>query len=251
MTSHAVTNPFRIIEADEIRQDLASRREAKFVLHGMDVGRLRSLLSGQLRAQVHNEKVSTVRSVYFDDPSFSACHANLDGVGLRRKVRIRWYDALQPGDHFFFEIKWRNNRVTGKHRWEIRSEIPLADVPLLAAREHLQSMIPTDHQANVFGYSDPVMIVEYKREHYVSLDKVFRFTIDYDLKFYDLYGRRNFQFSFPSSCDDFLVLEAKFPPGCDGELRQLLYPFAPRIGSSSKYVQGCRTLGLVRENETD
>jgi hypothetical protein len=95
------------------------------------------------------------------------------------------------------------------------------------------------------------MIVEYKREHYVSLDKVFRFTIDYDLKFYDLFGRRRFAFNFPTCCHNFLILESKFPPGRDAELSHLLHPFAPRVGSSSKYVQGCRQLGLVRESETD
>ena len=249
MISTVSTNPFRLVAADTVRADLATRREAKFSLHGMDVGRLRSLLSGQLRAQVHNERVSVVRSVYFDDAVFSACHANLDGVALRRKVRIRWYDSLKPGKSFFFEIKWRNNRISGKHRWEIAADIPLVDIPLKTAREHLQKLLPDEHQANSIGYSEPIMLVEYQREHYVSLDQKFRFTIDYDVKFYDLFGRRSLSFSFPASYESFLVLEAKFPPGCDSELRNLLYPFAPRIGSSSKYVQGCRLLGFVKKTD--
>jgi hypothetical protein len=247
--SPGVANPFRVIETGTVRKDLESRREVKFVLPGMDVGRLRSLLDCQLRSQVHNEKISTVRSVYFDDPGFSSCHANLDGVGRRRKVRVRWYDSLAPGKSFFFEIKWRNNRITGKHRWEIASDVPLVDVPLRAAREHLQTLIPEEFQAQAYRYSEPIMLVEYKREHYVSMDKMFRFTIDYDLKFYDLFGRQNFSFSFPTVYEDFVVLEAKFPPGKDAGLCSLLYPFAPRVGSSSKYVQGCRLLGLVRETD--
>jgi hypothetical protein len=249
MTSTTSANPFRLIKAETERKDLETRREAKFVLHGMDVGRLRSLLDCQLRSQVHNEQVSTVRSVYYDDAGFSACHANLDGVGKRRKVRVRWYDSLEPGKSFFFEIKWRNNRITGKHRWQIEADVPLVDIPLRAAREHLQMLLPEEHQAHAIGYADPIMLVEYKREHFVSLDKMYRFTIDYDLKFYDLFGRENFSFHFPTSSEDFLVLEAKFPPGCDAGLSNLLYPFAPRVGSSSKYVQGCRMLGLVRETD--
>jgi hypothetical protein len=41
------------------------------------------------------------------------------------------------------------------------------------------------------------------------------------------------------------VLEAKGPQGFEEEVKELLYPFAPRMGSCSKYVHGCQQLGLV------
>ncbi len=74
------------------------------------------------------DDISTVNSVYFDDAALSTCQANLDGLGRRNKVRIRWYDTPQPGHSFFFEIKWRDNRVTGKHRLQMRASERLSEL---------------------------------------------------------------------------------------------------------------------------
>jgi VTC domain len=110
---------FTVLDQTEKRLDLAERREVKFVLTGSDIGTLRRVLETNTRRQIHNHEVSTVRSVYFDDARLSACQANLDGLGIRRKLRLRWYDQLMPGHEGYLEIKWRNNRVTGKHRMHV------------------------------------------------------------------------------------------------------------------------------------
>ena len=65
------TGLFNVIGEDASRKDLAVRRETKFILPNADVGKFRRLLEGNGRRLVHNEPVSTVRSVYFDDPSLS------------------------------------------------------------------------------------------------------------------------------------------------------------------------------------
>ena len=85
---------FHIIEDDAaLRAHLARRVEVKYPFPGGDIGKLRSVLASNCRRVAYNEAVSTVRSVYFDDGLMSACRANLDGVGSRRKVRIRWPHA--------------------------------------------------------------------------------------------------------------------------------------------------------------
>ena len=113
---------FELIDDGTTRHDLTSRREIKYALVDTDVGKLRRLLEANCRRLIHNDEISVVRSIYFDDACLSSCRANLDGLGARRKLRLRWYDSLRPGTKFFVEIKWRDNRVTGKHRLEIRSE---------------------------------------------------------------------------------------------------------------------------------
>ena len=94
---------FEIVDA-ETREDLVSRREVKYAIENVDVGKLRQLLDGNCNRLVHNHPVSRVRSIYFDDAQLSACRANLNGLSARRKFRIRWYDTLQPQNDFFFEI---------------------------------------------------------------------------------------------------------------------------------------------------
>ncbi len=240
---------FRIVDSGEMRDDLASRNEVKYSLFGADAGKLRSLLEVNLQRQVHNDEVSEVRSIYFDDQRLSCGHANVDGLANRRKLRIRWYDSLQPGRDFFIETKWRRNRLTGKRRLQIYSDRPLSELSYPQIRGEFTRVLSDEDVAQVWRFPDPVMVVEYRREHFVSRDGKVRLTLDCDLKIYNQMGRCSISMRFGEACPGFLVLEAKVAPGGDSVLRRLLHPFSARVGSSSKYVQGCRALGLISESE--
>lgn len=240
--------PFQVIDAGSTRRDLTSRSEIKYALPQMDVGKLRRLLETNCRRLIHNERISTVRSIYFDDARLSACRANLDGLGSRRKLRLRWYDSLRPGTDFFFEIKWRDNRLTGKHRLEVRAGRPLADLSYSQIRRGLEAAVPEGLIPDLLRYSDPIIVVQYKREHFASDDGL-RLTLDYDLTYYDQTGKPAVSTSFPRRLEGFVVVEGKTPVGREVELRRWLHPFSPRIGRCSKYVHGCCQLGLIRGSE--
>ena len=239
------SDTFHLVGEDTSRQDLASRREVKFRLPGADVGKLRSLLECNGRRLVHNEPVSTVRSIYFDDVRLSDCQDNLAGISCRKKVRLRWYDSLAPGDALFFEIKLRDNRVVGKHRLEFRPGQPLSGLTYRQIVNQLVDILPPRHVADLLKRSEPIVIVEYKREQFASPDGRLRVTLDYDLAFYDQTGKQSISTSFPHRMPDMFVLEAKGPQGFEQEVKELLYPYKPRIGACSKYVHGCQQLGLV------
>lgn len=234
-----------LIDESEARRDLAERRETKFVFENVDVSTIRSFLQGNTKRQVHNEPVSTVRSIYFDNVQMSACHANLDGLGVRRKLRLRWYDQPRPGKECYLEIKWRDNRVTGKHRLRIKSETPIGEMSYKQLHAELLHAIPEQLATDVVQYNEPIVIVEYKREHFVSFDGRLRSTIDYDLKYYDQTGKRTISLSFPLRKPDFVVLEGKTPVGSERELREMFFPMQLRAQRCSKYVHGCALLGLV------
>jgi hypothetical protein len=236
---------FRIVDFGTARSDLATRKEIKFTYEGADVGKFRSLLETNCRRLVHNNAVSVVRSIYFDDPMLSACRANLDGLGRRRKLRLRWYDTLWPGTTFFFEIKWRHNRVTGKHRLQIESDVPLVELSYKQIAAGLRSAIPAEYLGDLYGFYEPVMIVEYQREHFASDDGCFRVTLDYDLTFYDQTFKSRISTVFPQRLPRVMVLEGKSPIGREAELRRLLFPLQARVGRCSKYVHGCHLLGLL------
>ena len=236
------------MDAGTTRDDLSSRREIKYTFPQMDVGKLRRLLESNCRRLVHHDQVSVVRSIYFDDARLSACRANLDGSGSRRKLRLRWYDSLQPGNGFFFEVKWRDNRVTGKHRLQLRTEIPLVQLSYAQIGRQLERVIPDHLMRDLVLYSEPIVIVEYNREHFTTDDGL-RITLDYDLSYYDQTGRRAISTSFPRRLEGLVVLEGKTPIGREAELRHWLHPFAPRVGRCSKYVHGCVQLGLIHSSE--
>lgn len=243
-----LATPFELVDAGSARSDLASRREIKYAFSHVDTGKLRNLLAVNCRRLVHAGDVSVVRSIYFDDARFSACRANLDGAGKRRKLRLRWYDSLVPSTEFYLEVKWRANRVTGKHRVQLRAESPLADMSYRQIRRGLEQMIP-DHLARDFHkYNEPAVIVEYKREHFTTDDGL-RLTLDYDVVFYDQTGRQAISTSFPRRFEGLVVIEGKTPIGRESELRRWLHPIAPSVGRCSKYVHGCVQLGLIHEAE--
>jgi hypothetical protein len=236
---------FEVIDAGAARADLKRRKELKFTLPQADIQKLRVLLEGNARRQVHNHQVSTVYSIYFDDPQLSTCRANLDGLGRRIKVRMRWYDLPQPGHEFFFEIKWRENRVTGKHRFQMRSREPLATLNYRAIRENLSAALPERCQSILTRYCEPTVLVRYRREHFVSHDRALRATVDYDIRYFDQTGKRQITTSFGRRHEGLIVLEGKTPVGREHELRRLVHPLAARVGRCSKYVYGCQMLGLV------
>ena len=53
--------------------------------------------------------------------------------------------------------------------------------------------------------------------------------------------------AFPLAMADSVLIEGKGPPGCEQDVREFLYPLAPRISPFSKYFHGCQHLGLVYE----
>jgi hypothetical protein len=236
---------FELIDEGESRSDLAVRRETKFPIDIADISLVRSLLQTNTTRQIHNEPVSTVRSIYFDDARLSACHANLDGMGLRRKLRLRWYDQLLPGRDLFLEVKWRNNRVTGKHRLQLRADRDVGACDYVELHSALRQVVPNRRLPDLLANPEPIVVVEYQREHFASACGQLRVTIDYDIRFYRQLGHSQIRMEFPQRLPRIAVLEGKTPVGLERELRALLYPLTLRSGRCSKYVHGCQQLGLV------
>ena len=154
------TGAFHLVGEDVSRKDLAVRRETKCLLPNADVGKFRKLLEGNARRLIHNVPVSTVRSIYFDDVRLNDCQANLDGISPRRKVRLRWYDSLTPGDVLFFEVKWRDNRVTGKHRLELRTQRSVSKLTYRQLIDELIDVLPPQHMAELLRRWEPVVLVD-------------------------------------------------------------------------------------------
>jgi len=239
------TSLLEIIGEDASRKDLAVRRETKFVLPNADVGKFRRLLEGNGRRLVHNEPVSTVRSIYFDDPWFSDCQANMAGITPRNKVRLRWYDSPTPGTTVFLEIKWRDNRATGKHRMELRARESLSGVNYLDIYRELLKALPERYQPALLRRCDPVVLVQYQREHFASADGRLRATLDYDLTFYNQIGKSRISTAFPNRMPEMFLVEVKCPEGDQREVQDLLHPMAPRQSPCSKYVHACCQLGFA------
>lgn len=235
----------RIVEPKTMDTDQRARNEIKFAIRNPDLGSLRKLLESRGKRLCFNEHVSTVRSVYFDDWQLSACQANLNGVGDRQKLRLRWYDSILPQNKIVLEIKWRRHRATGKHRLHLQTNVPASELSYRTLRNELLRVAPDEFLRQLWQSTEPTVLVEYRREHFASPDGITRMTLDRDLAFYDQTSKNFISVRFPRYLRDLAMVEVKGPVGAENELRKAWAPFASRVGGCSKYVHGCRLLGLI------
>ena len=225
--------------------DLVTRRELKFVFTRHDVATLRGVLLRACRPIIHAGPVSTVRSVYFDDPALGACRANIDGVGLRHKTRLRWYDQEHPSDRFFLEVKWRRYRVCGKRRLHLASNFPLGEASFRSLHRELRRSLPEQYQVLLARDTEPIVLVEYRREHFALRDGDARLTLDYDLRFFPQLGRHRLSRRFAEPLPGVVLIEWKSGVDAVVSLPRTLAPLRARAARFSKYVTGCQRLGYV------
>ena len=64
-----------------------------------------------------------VRSLYYDDPRFTAFHDKIDGLHSRSKFRVRTYSqAFDAAIPIYLEIKGRHNNLVFKNRTPVLTE---------------------------------------------------------------------------------------------------------------------------------
>lgn len=225
------------------RADLTLRGETKFAFPCADVASVRAVLRRAATPIIYAGPVSLVRSVYFDDAELGACRANLSGLGLRNKFRVRWYDRDLPDGDCWFEIKWRKNAATGKHRFRVPAGAALARAPLREWPRALRAAAPARFGPLLDKMQQAVAVVEYRREHFGLGDA--RFTLDYDLRFYPLMESRRLRLRFAERSPSPVLVECKAALGGDQREQRVLRPLGGRPVRFSKYVTACQRLGYL------
>jgi hypothetical protein len=132
-----------------------------------------------------------VSSLYYDSPGFRCYWEKLDGLRVRRKLRIRRYETGQPLTEdapVFLEIKQRVDRVTQKRR----ACLPYRDALRLCNDRQIPGHAPADQAVveEVFAFLwrynlRPASIVRYDRQALIGAeyDAGLRVTFDTSLAF--------------------------------------------------------------------
>lgn len=240
------SGPLRLLQTPLAEDGVTGQRvEMKFALRHADVGKLRRVLDTNFRRIVHREPVSLVSSIYFDDVRLSAARENQSGADRRSKMRLRWYDRHQPGTDLVLEIKRRSNRTISKQRFPIQSRVPLEDLSYLELTAELCRILPAAARERFLLRPEPILVSEYHREHFRAFDGPLRVSLDSDLKAYDQIGASRPRKGFAAPLSGLVVLEVKVPLGEEASVQRLLRPLRLRLTRNSKYVLGCRALGLA------
>ena len=160
----AVSTDPRVPDAEEFR-----RVERKFLIDEPKLEFIRRWLAHATVAD-HEFPSGTVTSIYYDNRDFDSYFASIDGDLEKRKVRLRWYDALPPTGQAraFLEVKDKD----GFETWKRRVAVTI-DGEAVAARR-FEEALPADQMTSqlaslgVFdaGTLEPAVVISYARSRF-------------------------------------------------------------------------------------
>lgn len=191
-----------------------------------------------------------VRSLYYDDPHYSAFFDKVDGLKKRSKFRLRTYSS-DSNDNApqFLEIKGRHNQLVYKHRTPVQ-------VPGDKDPTQVLLLDPQDDRVRrqfIFDYYkkqlQPAALIDYWRRPYISKwDPEFRLTFDMDLQV------SHTNKLFPGLHDTsrkvlpgYTVMEVKFRRHNPAWFHRLLRAYELERVSVSKICYGLQALGIVED----
>ncbi len=225
----------------ETKTPIRYRHEWKHEITYVDLLSIRARLRAVAQPDPHAvDGRYLIRSLYFDNPDDKALREKLDGVNLREKFRIRYYNGA-PG---VIHLEKKSKRsglgtkysaslsgeeaqkiVDGDIDWMMDSDRPL--VQELYCKMRYQRMAPRT-------------IVDYTREPFIFGPGNVRVTFDYDIRT----GLSCTDFLDPNcptipAGDPVIILEVKWDDFLPDVIRDVVQTPGRHVTSFSKYAQ-CR-----------
>lgn len=214
------------------------RHELKYMITYHDYYNLSSIMDSLMKRDEHSgDGGYFIRSLYFDDVYNSCYREKEDGVGRRRKYRIRTYNM---DDGFIrFEIKDKFGNYISKQSAVITAE---------QCRQMMDCdydfMLDSGSQTLRMGYIDartkllrPKVLVDYFREVFVCEEGNVRITFDSELRAgigsNDILNPN--VITLPAMDDDKLILEVKYDDFLPLSIKRILSPLNRWQSSVSKF----------------
>lgn len=215
-----------------------SRFERKFVIEQGGVPYVEKMVRlnpGAFRPAYYERQIN---NIYFDTANLRNYYDNHFGKSKRVKVRIRWYgDTFANVESPILEFKLKTGAVGRKlsfklkpfdfhkniSKAELQKVFSSSDIPVWVLDELL--------------FLTPTLLNTYKRKYYISFNKIYRFTIDHSMSFYN-FSPQNKGFFERVKQNDITVLELKYDMQHDTTVGNVTKYLPFRLGKFSKYVYG-------------
>lgn len=185
-----------------------------------------------------------IRSLYFDNVYDKALQERLNGLEVREKFRIRFYNM--DDSYIMLEKKCKFNNLCGKKSTRITREqcerLIAGDYEwLMETKKPLCEELYAKMRCQLLR---PKVIVDYKRKAYVYKPGNVRVTLDYDIRT----GLSSIQMfddivTMPSDLTNPIVLEVKYDAYFPTLIRDAVQLTHRRTTSFSKYAS-CRLTNL-------
>ena len=224
--------------------ELKFRHEWKYEINRMDMLILRQRL---LAVAGHDEHavdgIYRIRSLYFDDPTDRALREKIDGVNIRSKFRIRYYDGNT--DFIRLEKKSKVNGLCNKQSTGLTREqaqaIALGQTDRMKdAAEPLVRELYLEMKNKGLR---PRTVVDYTREAFVYKPGNVRCTLDYNIRTgLNCVDFLNTEMVTIPAGDPVILLEVKWDEFLPSVIRDAVSLEGRRVGAFSKYA-ACRIYG--------
>lgn len=183
-----------------------------------------------------------VNNIYFDTAGYNDYLDNVLGVSDRKKIRIRWYgNTFGEIKHPVLEVKIKKGLVGDKWSYNLKPFI-------------LDNKFTNKTVQNIFKESDlelpifesvkmvtPTLLNSYSRRYYLSADRKFRVTLDFNLLYHKIDVRFN-NFNVKPVRDENKIIELKYALKDDNNANSISTQFPFRLNKNSKYVNGVNTI---------
>lgn len=184
-----------------------------------------------------------IRSLYFDNMDDKALREKIDGVNMREKFRMRYYN----GDTSFIQLEKKSRRSGLGAKFSARlqetevQKILDGDIDWMMLSSH--SLIRELYCKMRYQGMRPKTIVDYTREPYVYEPGNVRVTLDYDIRL----GMRCADFMNPQCVtipagEAPIILEVKWDEYLPSIIKDAVQTPGRRENAFSKYAQ-CRIYG--------
>lgn len=219
------------------------RHEYKHEISRSDMLVLRSRLSAVMKSDAHAiDGKYFIRSLYFDNAQDKALMEKINGVNIREKFRIRYYNHDTSVIHL--EKKSKVNGLCLKESTALTSEQAqaIADGDYSWMMDSGEPLIQELYSKILNQGLRPKTIVDYEREPYVFTAGNVRVTLDYNIRT----GLGCTDFLNPDCitvpAGDAVILEVKWDGYLPDIIRDAVQLTSCRTGNYSKYAV-CRIYG--------
>jgi len=220
------------------------RHECKHEINYSDKLLLRSRLNAVMQKDSHSvDGKYEIRSLYFDTPDNKALREKADGVNIRDKYRIRFYNG--DTSYISLEKKSKVNGLCSKQSCQLSKEEAqsIVDGDISWLRDDNRPLCTELYfQMKSIGLA-PKTIVDYTREAFTFPAGNVRVTLDYNIRT----GTFRTDFLNPDvvmlpAGESHIILEVKWDEFLPDIIRDAINIQGRTLGSFSKYEQ-CRIYG--------
>lgn len=159
------------------------RQEKKYLLTYDSFSKNNFYFKKILHEDLHNDSCGyTIRSLYFDTLNDDDFYNKIDGLELRRKIRLRIYSTND--DFAYLELKQKQGNYQEKRSLKIKREDAIS---LINKKYEVLLKYPDSFAKEMYGimstyYYVPKTINQYKRVAYVVKENSIRLTFDKDIR---------------------------------------------------------------------